>query len=162
MNDDLDLSQAWADALREAHHYDVPPTLHRRLALPLALPRSLRLAVLFLGVLLVQNGIGNVVIGRWIADQVHGHYDAHSYREAAIATAGVGLLLVLAYFRTSWIRAATTIGVPVGVAIGATGSTEITVTPYGFALHFTELVASVVLFVLWRRYAKGRSAEEPT
>lgn len=160
MNEDLRLSQAWVDALREAHHYDVPPGLLSRLPRPI--PRSLRLAVLALGVLLFQNGVGNVVIGRWIADQVHGHYDAHSYREAAIATVGVGILLILAYFRTNWIRAATTIGVPVGLAIGITGSTEITVTPYGFALHFTEGVVAVVVLVLWRRYAKGRRAEEQT
>jgi hypothetical protein len=160
VNDDLRLSQAWVDALREAHHYDVPPGLRQRLPRPV--PRPLRRVVLLLGVLLVQNGIGNVAIGPWIADQVHGHYDAHSYREAAIATVAVGVLLVLAYFRTSWIRAATTIGVPVGLALGVTGSTEITVTPYGFALHFTEGVVALVLLVMWRRYANGGPPEEQT
>lgn len=158
MNDDLQLSQAWVDALRAAHDHKVPSGLLARV--PRAVPRSLRLAVLFLGVLLVQNGIGNVAIGSWIADQVHGHYDSHSYREAAIATVAVGALLVLAYFRTSWIRAATTIGVPVGLAFGVTGSTEITVTPYGFALHFTEGVTALVILVLWWRYARGRRHEE--
>lgn len=160
MSDDLQLSQAWVEALKEAHDYDVPPALLARLRRRAPVPQAVRWAVLALGVLIVNHGMGNIFIGRWIADQTHGHYDPHTFRESAIAIVAIGMLCVLAYFRTSWIRAATVIGGSAGLAFGVHGFTEVTKTPYGFALHFAEGVAAVVLFVLWRRYAKGAPPEE--
>lgn len=159
---DLELGPGWVEALRAAHDFDVPPALRARLRreLPAPLPRSIPLAVGLLGLIVVQHGFGNVVIGRWIADQTHGHYDPHMFREAAIATVGVGMLLLLAAVRRRWLAPASVVGVPVGLAFGIQGATEINETVWGFALHSMEGVLAVALAYLWWRYARRRKAEE--
>lgn len=159
---DLNLSQGWVDALRAAHDHDVPPSLRARLRrqLPAPLPRSIYIAVGVLGWVIFQHGMGNIVFPRWIADQTHGHYDAHSYREGAIAMVGVGLFMVFCAVRKRWLRPASAVGVPVGIGFGLHGAPEVTTTLAGFALHAAEGVTALALLFLWWRYARRRPSEE--
>lgn len=173
------MTDRFEQALFEAYETDVPPGLTRRVAAEIAAadlaatatsaatrqartPRRLRIAFAVFGVLLVNHATGNLLFPEAIADAIHGHYDGHLYREAGVATLGVGVLMLLAAFRSRLADAATTVAAPVGLGFGAIGLWELPRSLFGASVHLTEAAAAgVVVYFWWKsRYATDRLNEE--
>jgi hypothetical protein len=149
---------------------DVPPDVRRRVRAivgppapapkPTRTPRwsPARVAALVLGVLFLEHALGNLLLGRWVADLIHGHYEEHTYTEAAIALMGVAALLLTAVARPSpnksLMNVATAVGAPVGIAFGIHGIPELWNAPLGGTLHAGEGLAAAALLIIQWRYAK--------
>lgn len=179
------MTDRFEQALFEAYEADVPPALTRRVAAEIAAAeiaaaeiaaaeiaatlaarpqaaRRLRIAFAVFGVLLINHAAGNLLFPEAIADAIHGHYDGHLYREAGVATFGVGVLMLLAAFRSRLADAASAVAAPVGLGFGAIGLWELPRSLFGASVHLTEAAAAAAVIYFWwkSRYATQRLNEE--
>lgn len=117
------------------------------------------LCLLFLG-----HGVGNILFGEWVAENLGEPFNAHAMTEGAWATAAVGLAVGLGALRRRFLPASVGAGVPLGVLLGVNGVHEIGVFTAGAVLHLSEGLVAIVLLVTWlvnRRYSReGRTEVE--
>jgi hypothetical protein len=109
-----------------------------------------RAAALVLAVLLALHASGNLFNGRWIARHVHGAYDPHSYREAAIGLLALAVIALAAARRPRLLGALAAGGLPFGLAFLALGFHEFSTFHQGGLLHLGEGGAGIAVAVLWR------------
>jgi len=124
--------------------------------------RPVQVAAAALATLLVSQGVGNLLNGEWIARGIGEDFSPHTLREGGFALIGLGLAVAAGVFRRSWLPVSVVAGVPVGLALGVNGTSEIGHFAAGALLHTTEAVAAIALVVtFWRarRYARGPDTE---
>jgi len=127
--------------------------------------RPVQVAAAVLATLLVSQGVGNLFNGAWIARGIGEDFSPHTMREGGFALIGLGLAVAAGVLRRSWLPVSVVAGVPVGLALGINGTSEIGHFAAGALLHTTEAIAAIALVVtFWRarRYARGPDPEGGT
>lgn len=121
-----------------------------------------RVAAACLALAFASHSFGGFFLGEWVAEQVGGHYDAHTSVDNGIAYLGLTVLLIAGALRPRWLDLAAVAGAPVGVFLGISGAPELVSAPSAGSLHLIEGVAAVALLALWwraRRYGPPQSDE---
>ena len=93
--------------------------------------------------------------------EAHSH---HLYLEGGIALVAMAIVLAVGLFERRALRVGIAGGVPLGVAYGINGFTEIGQFAAGVALHLTELAVALAVFALWwrtRRHGRYTSTDPP-
>ena len=124
-----------------------------------------RVAAACLAVAFATHSFGGFFLGEWVAEQVGGHYDAHTSVENGVAFLALTALLVAGALRARWLDLAAAVAAPVGVFLGINGAPELVSAPSAGSLHLFEGVAAVALLALWwraRRYGPPQSDEGET
>jgi hypothetical protein len=124
--------------------------------------RPVQLAAAALAALLLAQGVGNIANGEWVARGIGEDFSPHTMREGGFALIGLGLAVAAGVLRRRWLPVSAAAGVPVGVALGINGISEIGHFAAGALLHTSEGIAALVLAVtFWRahRYARGPDPE---
>ena len=123
--------------------------------------RPVQVAAAAMAALLISQGLGNLVSGAWIARGIGEDFSPHTMREGGFALIAVGVAVAAGVFRRSWLPVSVAAGVPVGIALGINGTSEIGHFAAGALLHSTEgLVAIGLAVTFWRaRYARGPDDE---
>jgi hypothetical protein len=137
-----------------------PPGLARRLARAVERDearrwRPVQLAAALLGALFLFQGLGDIFRGEWIARGLGEAHSHHLYLEGGIALIAMAIVIGVGMFERRALQVGVAGGVPLGVAYGINGFTEIGQFAAGVALHMTELAVALVVLVLWwraRRY----------
>ena len=127
--------------------------------------RPVQVAAAALAALLLSQGIGNLASGEWVARGIGEDFSPHTMREGGFALIGLGLAVAAGVLRRRWLPVSAAAGVPVGVALGINGISEIGHFAAGALLHTSEGVAALVLAAtFWRahRYARRPTPEEGT
>ena len=152
--------------LATAIRVEPPPTLaarieHEHARREAARWRPVQVAAAALGALLLSQGIGNLVNGEWVARGIGEGFSPHTMREGGFALIGLGVAVAAGVFRRSWLPVSVGAGVPVGVALGINGISEIGHFAAGALLHTSEGLAAIALGILWwrARYARGLDDE---
>jgi hypothetical protein len=153
--------------LATAIRVDPPTALGRRIRVEHARRERIRwrpvqVAAAVLATLLVSQGVGNLFNGEWVARGIGEDFSPHTLREGGFALIGLGLAVAAGVFRRSWLPVSVVAGVPVGLALGVNGASEIGHFAAGALLHTTEAIAAIALIVtFWRarRYARGPDTE---
>jgi hypothetical protein len=112
--------------------------------------------------LLLSQGIGNLANGAWIARGIGEAFSPHTMREGGFALIGLGLAVAAGALRHRWLPVSVAAGVPVGIALGIHGTSEIGHFAAGAILHTSEGIAALVLAATWwraRRYARRPDPE---
>ena len=154
--------------LAAAFHDAAPPAVYehvdaavRRARYQAVLP--VRLAAFLLGSVFTFEALGDLVRGRWLADNLNVGYDAHASFEGGVVFLALAAVMVVAAMRPAWIDAAALAGVPAGLVLAAHGIPEFREFPEGGVVHATQGVAALAFGVTWwlwhRRYA-GRPRDE--
>lgn len=113
--------------------------------------RPVRYAAAAMAYLYISQGLGNLFVGDWVADGIGEDFSPHANRESAFALVAVGLAVLAGVVRRRLVSVSVVSGVPLGIALGISGVSEIGVFAPGAALHLTEGVVAVVLAVTaWR------------
>lgn len=124
--------------------------------------RPVQVAAAALAALLLSQGIGNIANGEWVARGIGEDFSPHTMREGGFALIGLGLAVAAGVLRRRWLPVSAAAGVPVGVALGINGISEIGHFAAGAVLHTSEGIAALVLAAtFWRarRYARGPDPE---
>lgn len=117
--------------------------------------RPVQVAAAALAALLLSQGIGNLVTGEWVARGIGEHYSPHAFREGGFALLAAGIAVAAGVFRRSWLPVSASAGVPLGVALGLHGASEVGQFTAGAVLHLSQGAIAVLLGVAWwraRRY----------
>jgi hypothetical protein len=145
-----------------------PAVLHRRVdrvrrQVSHRVWRPVQVAAAVLGAILFGHAVSNLVNGSWVAESLGEAHGPHAYIEAGLALLGASLATAAGLWRRERLAVSVAAGVPLGLALGAVGVSELDEFAWGAALHLTEATAAVVLLVLWwraRRYARSTRTEE--
>ena len=124
--------------------------------------RPVQVAAAALAALLLSQGVGNIANGEWVARGIGEDFSPHTMREGGFALIGLGLAVAAGVLRRRWLPVSAAAGIPVGVALGINGISEIGHFAAGALLHTSEGVAALALAVtFWRahRYARGPDPE---
>ena len=122
-------------------------------------PRPLmQYAALALAAVFLWHGVTNLLLTDWIARNI-GEPGHHALIELGFAMMAAAVAVGAAGLRKRWTPIGVGAGVPLGVLLGAHGVTEVTVFAWGAALHITEGVLAITMFVVWWRYS-GASRRE--
>ena len=124
--------------------------------------RPVQVAAAALAALLLSQGIGNIANGEWVARGIGEDFSPHTMLEGGFALIGLGLAVAAGVLRRRWLPVSAAAGVPVGVALGINGASEIGHFAAGALLHTSEGLAALALAVtFWRahRYARGPDPE---
>lgn len=119
-------------------------------------------ALALCGAFLFQ-GIGNLVLGDWIAKNLGEPFSGHAYREGAIALVAAAVCAAAGAVRRSWSGVSVLACSPLAVSLGVHGVGEIGVFAAGVALHLAEGVLGLLLVAAWwkdRRDTRAARAEE--
>jgi hypothetical protein len=120
--------------------------------------RPVQLAAALLGALFLFQGLGDIFRGEWIARGLGEAHSHHLYLEGGIALIAMAIVLAVGLFERRALQVGMAGGVPLGVAYGINGFTEIGQFAAGVALHLSELVVALGVLVLWwraRRYGRA-------
>lgn len=147
---------------------DPPGSLAQRVALDrarldTARLRPLRVGLGFMAYLFVSHGFGNIFMGDWIGSNVGDSPAPHGYFEGGLALLAVGILVLGALFRRSWMPAAVSAGVPLGLAFGGLGVAEAGTFGFGAVMHLTQAAVAVFVGITWwklRRYGRAPTDED--
>lgn len=113
--------------------------------------RPVRYAAAAMAYLYISQGLGNLVVGEWIAEGIGEDYSPHLTREGGFALIAVGLAVLAGVLRRNLVPVSVVSGVPLGIALGISGIGEIGVFAAGAVLHITEGIVAVLLAVTaWR------------
>ena len=107
--------------------------------------RPFRYAAAAMAYLFISQGIGNIVIGRWVADGVGEAYSPHLTREGGLALIAVGLAVAAGAINRRLAPVSVAAGTPLGLALGSLGIGEIGQFAAGATLHITQGVVAVLL-----------------
>lgn len=119
--------------------------------------RPVRYAAAAMAYLYISQGLGNLFVGEWIAEGVGDDFSPHLTREGGFALIAVGLAVLAGVLRRNLVPVSVVSGVPLGIALGISGISEIGVFAAGAALHLTEGVVALVLAVTAWRYWRDTS-----
>lgn len=125
-----------------------------------ALPQ---LAAAVLALLFISHGLGNLVAGEWLSEQLGEPYAPHALTEGAWAMLAVGVAVGAGALRRRFLAVSVGAGVPFGTSLGIHGIGEITTFAYGAALHLSEGLLALALLGTWwmtRRYGMPSAKEE--
>lgn len=150
-----------------AHRDDPPPALAARIGAAVRRSRArswlpARVAAAALGLVLVGQGFGNLVLGHWIARNLHTTYDEHLLFEGGVVLLALGCVVLAGAVDRRLLDLAVVVGAPVGLSFAIHGSSELTEFPAGGVLHLTQGVCALALALLWwraRRYGFGLRAK---
>jgi hypothetical protein len=124
--------------------------------------RPVQVAAAALAALLLSQGMGNLFHGAWVARGIGEGFSPHTMREGGFALIGLGVAVAAGVIRRTWLPVSVVAGVPVGVALGLSGTSEIGHFAAGALLHTTQgLVAIALAVTFWRarRYARAPDPE---
>jgi hypothetical protein len=154
------------DRLVEAHRSEPPPALSARVKAIVRRERRRWLhaqaAAAVLAVLLLAQGLSNLLAGDWVARRLDVPFDSHTAFEAGILLVALGGVVLAGAFVRHWLDLAVVAGVPVGLAFAVGGASELAEFPAGGVLHLSQGVAAVALAMLWwrARALRFRAARE--
>lgn len=106
----------------------------------------------------VVQGVGNVVAGEWIAENIGEPHGPHAYTEGALALVAAGVCAAGAAVRRSWSTVSVLTCSPLALSLGVGGIGEIGVFAAGVALHLTEGVLGILLVLAWWLDRRDRAA----
>lgn len=97
----------------------------------------------------VFQGVGNIVAGEWIAENLGEPHGPHAYFEGALALIAAAVCAAAAAVRRSWSTVSVLTCSPLAVALGLGGFGEIGVFAAGVALHLSEGALGLLLVLAW-------------
>lgn len=115
-------------------------------------------AVLALAFLI--QGVGNLVAGEWLADNLGEPYAPHPFREGGLALIAIAVCAAAATGSRRWSTASVLTCSPLAVGFGLHGFTEIGVFGAGVALHMSQGVLGLLLILAW--WLDRRDTSRPT
>lgn len=123
--------------------------------------RALALAALALSAAFVFQGVGNLVAGEWIADNLGEPYGPHAFWEGGVAMIAIAVCAAAGAVSRRWSAASVLTCTPLATAFGLHGLTEVGVFAAGVALHLTEGTLGVLLAVIWWRERRDSTRSRP-
>ena len=123
--------------------------------------RPVQITAAAMAALLISQGLGNLFNGAWVARGIGEDFSPHTMREGGFALIAVGVAVAAGVFRRSWLPGSVVAGVPVGIALGINGTSEIGHFAAGALLHSAEGLVAIGLAATWlrARYASGPDPE---
>jgi hypothetical protein len=121
--------------------------------------RPFRWVAALLAYLFISHGLGNLVVGDWVADGIGESFSAHANREASFAMIAAGLAVGAGALYRRFTSVSAVAGVPLGVGLGLGGISEIGVFAPGAALHLSQGVVAIALAVIFWRYRRDTSGD---
>lgn len=112
----------------------------------------------------VVQGVGNLVAGEWLAENLGEPHGPHAYTEGALALVAAAVCAAAAAVRRSWSTVSVLTCSPLALGLGVGGIGEIGVFAAGVALHLTEGVLGLLLVIAWwldRRDSVAGRSEDP-
>jgi|GEM_PF-5418442 len=97
----------------------------------------------------VFQGVGNIVAGEWIAENLGEPHGPHAYFEGALALIAASVCAAAAAVRRSWSTVSVLTCSPLALALGIGGFGEIGVFAAGVALHLSEGALGLLLVLAW-------------
>lgn len=104
-----------------------------------------------LAVAFVVQGIGNLVAGDWIAENLGEAHAPHALYEGALALFALGACAAAAVVSRSWSGVSVLVCSPLAIALGLSGVREVGTFAAGAVLHLTEGVLGLLLIIAWWR-----------
>jgi hypothetical protein len=127
-----------------------------------ARPRlALRLVAAALALAFASQGVGSILFGDWVGDNL-GEHSPHAMYELGLALMAAGVCVGAAALHRAWAPVAVTAGAPLGLGLGIHGLGEIGTFAAGAVLHSLEGLLALALVAAWwadRRYTR-RSRRE--
>lgn len=124
--------------------------------------RLLRVVAAALAVAFLVQGVGNLVAGEWVAQNLGEAYGQHAFFEGGIAMIAAAVCAAAAVVSRAWSTVSILTCSPLAVGLGVRGVGEVGMFVAGAALHLTEGVLGIALFLAWwldRRDTGGSSRE---
>jgi hypothetical protein len=121
--------------------------------------RPVQVAAAAMAALLISQGLGNLVNGAWVARGIGEDFSPHTMREGGFALIALGIAVAAGVFRRSWLPVSVAAGVPIGIALGINGTSEIGHFAAGALLHSAEGLVAIGLAVTWWRARYARSPD---
>ncbi len=109
----------------------------------------LAVAAAVLAVAFVVQGLGGLVSGEWLADNLGVPYAPHLSREGGLALVALGVCAAAAAVSRRWSTVSVLTCAPLAIGFGLHGLTEIGVFAAGVALHATEGIFGILLVLAW-------------
>jgi hypothetical protein len=173
MSEERDPSEADVDVvlwLTETARPTPPPALLARIDARMARTsdrpgRFLAVVAACLSFAFVFQGVGNLVVGEWLAENLGEPYAGHPFREGGLAFIAIGVCAATAVVSRRWAGVSVLTCTPLAIGFGLHGITEIGVFAAGVALHTTEGLLGLLLAVAWwldRRDTPSRRHEGGT
>lgn len=125
--------------------------------------RFLAVVAAALALAFVFQGVGNIVAGEWIAENLGEPHGPHAYFEGALALIAASVCAAAAAVRRSWSTLSVLTCSPLALSLGIGGFGEIGVFAAGVALHLSEGALGLLLVLAWwldRRDTLGRPHED--
>lgn len=97
----------------------------------------------------VFQGVGNIVAGEWIAENLGEPHGPHAYFEGALALIAASVCAAAAAVRRSWSTVSVLTCSPLALSLGIGGFGEIGVFAAGVALHLSEGALGLLLVLAW-------------
>jgi hypothetical protein len=124
--------------------------------------RPVRWAAAAMAYLYLSHGLGNIVVGDWVARGVGEHHSPHLMLEGGAAFIAVGIAVLAGALRPRLLPVSVVAGVPLALVLGYNGIGEVGEFAAGAALHLSQGVVGIVLAMMfWRtwRDTRGRIGE---
>jgi hypothetical protein len=119
--------------------------------------RPVRWAAAAMAYLYLSHGIGNIVVGDWVARGVGEHHSPHLMLEGGAAFVAVGIAVLAGALRPKLLPVSVVAGVPLALVLGYNGFGEIGEFAAGAALHLSQGAVGIVLAVMfWRTWRDTR------
>jgi hypothetical protein len=132
-----------------------PPTLLARIEAQMTITRSdrpglfLSIVASVLAIAFVVQGLGGLVMGEWIADNLGEPYAPHLSLEGGLALIALGVCAAAGAVSRRWSTVSVLTCTPLAIGFGLHGFTEVGVFAAGVALHAVEGICGVLLAVAW-------------
>ncbi|KAA1429313.1 hypothetical protein [Nocardioides antri] len=120
--------------------------------------RWLTVVAIGLAAAFVFQGVGNLVAGEWVADNLGEPYAPHPFREGGLAMIAIGVCAAAGAVSRRWSTASVLTCTPLAIGLGLHGFTEVGVFAAGVALHLTEGTLGILLAVCWWLDRRDRAA----
>lgn len=127
--------------------------------------KPFRVVAAVLAALLMIHGISGFFAGEWVADNLGEPFSRHAAFEAGFALMAAAVAVGAGALQRRWAPVSVATGAPLGTLLAAHGVREITIFPYGAALHLAEGalgIALLIIFLRSRRYRRRRRREDMT
>lgn len=124
--------------------------------------RLLTIVAAALAAAFVFQGVGNLVAGEWISENIGEPFGPHAFFEGGLAMLAAAVCAAAATARRSWSTLSVLTCAPLALSLGLHGTGEIGVFAAGVALHLTEGALGLLLILAWwlDRRDTGRGPDE--
>lgn len=109
----------------------------------------LSIVAALLSLAFVVHGVGGLVGGEWVADNLGEPYGPHAFREGGLALVALGLCAAAAMASRRWSPVSVLTCTPMAIGLGLHGTTEVGVFAAGAALHLAEGTLGILLALAW-------------